>query len=91
MAPNRPSFNPEKMKRNILVIFTNRLNSSQPAQYLEVDCDDEGNVLEERPLSEAPTEARYHEVWENDEGKFSFSSCHRFKRKYRHRLEKSRG
>jgi hypothetical protein len=76
------------MKRKILVIMSNRLNRSQKARYLELDCDDKGTILKERPLRREPAEPRFDEVWENDEGKTSFTSCHRFKRKYRHRLER---
>jgi hypothetical protein len=76
------------MKRKVLVILSNRLNRNQKVRYLELDCDDKGNILKERTLRSEPREARYAEVWENDDGKTSFTSCNRFKRKYRHRLEK---
>jgi hypothetical protein len=76
------------MKRKVLVILSNRLNRTQKARYLELDCDDKGNILKEHALRSQPREARYDEVWENDDGKTSFTSCNRFKRKYRHRLEK---
>jgi hypothetical protein len=76
------------MKRKILVIMSNRFNPSQKKRYIELDCDDEGNILAERPLRSEPKEARFAEVWENDEGRQSLSSCNRIKRKYRHRLEK---
>jgi hypothetical protein len=79
------------MKRKILVILSNRLNSSQKALFVEVECDDKGNIFKERPLRGQPKAPRYDEVWENDDGKTSFSSCTRFKRKYRHPLEKRRG
>jgi hypothetical protein len=76
------------MKRKILVILSNRLNRSQKTRFMEIDCDDKGTILKERPLRSQPREPRFHEVWENDEGKTSMSSCTRFKRKYRHPLEK---
>ena len=76
------------MKRKILVILSNRLDRNQKVRFLEVDCDDKGNILKEHALRAEPREARYHEVWENDDGKSDMSSCHRFKRKYRHKLEK---
>jgi hypothetical protein len=76
------------MKRKILVILSNRLNANQKVRFLELDCDDKGNILKEQPLRGQPRKAQYDEVWENDEGKPDMSSCHRFKRKYRHRLEK---
>ena len=79
------------MKRKILVILSNRLNRSQKPRYLEVDCDDKGTILKEQPLRRPPKEARYHEVWENDDGKTDFASCHSFKRKYGHALQKRKG
>lgn len=78
------------MKRTILVILSNRLNRNHKTKFLEVDCDDKGNILKERPLRAEPKEARYAEVWENDEGKPDMSSCNRFKRKYRHKLEQKK-
>jgi hypothetical protein len=77
-----------KLQRKILVILSNRLNPSQKARVLELDCDEKGNILKEHALRRQPREARYHEVWESDEGKMSLSSSYRMKRKYRHPLEK---
>ncbi len=68
--------------------MSNRLNRSQKAWFLELDCDEDGNILKERKLRSQPREPLYAEVWENDDGKTDFASCHRFKRKYRHALEK---
>ncbi len=79
-----------KKKRHILVILSNRLNRSQKPRYLELDCDDKGNIYSERPLRAEPRQARYDEVWENDDGKTEFSSCRSFKRKYRHKLERAK-
>lgn len=76
------------MKRKILVILSNRLNRSQKARYLELDCANDGSILKEHPLGRAPREPRYDEVWENDDNRTSISSCASFKRKYRHPLEK---
>ena len=76
------------MKRKVLIILSNRLNRLQKARFIELDCDNEGNIHKERPLRSQPREPRYHEVWENDDGKTDFTSCHSFKRKYRHALEK---
>ncbi len=76
-----------KRKRKILVILSNRLNPSQKVRFVELDCDDKGNIFKEQMLRGQPREPRYDEVWENDDGKTSFSSCTRFKRKYRHSLE----
>lgn len=79
-----------RMKRTILVILSNRFNPSQKPRYLELDSDDKGTILEERPLKRAPRKPVYDEVWENDEGKSDLSSSHSLKRKYRHPLEKPR-
>ena len=76
------------MKRKILVILSNRVNRSQKPRFVELDCDDKGNILKEHSLRLAPRERRYEEVWENDDGKTALSSCYRLKRKYRHPLEK---
>ncbi len=78
----------KKLKRKILVILSNRLNRSQKPCCFELDCDDKGNILQQRPLRAQPKEARFDEVWENDEGKTDIASTHRFKRKYRHPLER---
>ena len=77
----------KNIKRKILVILPNRLNRSQKPRFVELDCDDKGNIVKEIPLRRPPRERRYHEVWENDEGKTSLSSSYRMKRKYRHPLE----
>ncbi len=79
---------PPAKKRTVLVILSNRLNHNQTIRYLELECDDKGNVLSERPLRGEPKAPRFDEVWENDEGKDTFAATHRFKRKYRHKLEK---
>ena len=76
------------MKRKVLVILSNRLNRSQKPKFIELDCDEEGNILKERALRSRPREPRYAEVWENDDGKTDFTSCHSFKRKYGHPLQK---
>ena len=78
------------MKRKILVIFSNRWNRNQKLKYLELDCDAEGNIFKERTLRAAPRQARYDEVWENDEGRTDFAACHRFKRRYGHKLQRSK-
>ena len=75
------------MKRKVLIILSNRLNRSQKPRFIELDCDEEGTILKEHPLRSQPREPRYAEVWENDDGKTDFASCHSFKRKYRHALE----
>ena len=77
-------------RRKVLVILSNRLNRLQPLRYIEVECDEKGNIFEEHVLRHPPRKPCYDEVWENDDGKTSFSSCTRFKRKYRHPLEAPR-
>ncbi len=79
------------MKRKVLVILSNRLNRLQKPRFIEVDCDEKGTVLKEHRLRAQPRVARYDEVWENDDGKTDFSSCHSFKRKYGHALQKPKG
>ena len=79
------------MKRTVLVILSNRLNRFQKPRFIEVNCDEEGNILKQRALRSQPRQPRYDEVWENDDGKTDFSSCHSFKRKYGHALQKPKG
>jgi hypothetical protein len=87
--PCFPQYFPVKnAKRKILVILSNRLDRNQKVRFLEVDCDNKGNILKEQKLRSEPRDARFDEVWENDDGKAEMSSCNRFKRKYRHKLEK---
>ena len=73
------------------MILSNRLNRLQKPRLLELECDEEGNIHKQRPLRSEPREARFDEVWENDDGKTDFESCHSFKRKYGHRLQKPKG
>ncbi len=75
-------------KRKILVILSNRFIPSQKPRFIELECDVEGNIAKERPLRGEPRKPGYHEVWENDEGRTSFSSAFRMKRKYSHPLLK---
>jgi hypothetical protein len=79
------------MKRKVLVILSNRWSPTAKRRYLEVECDEQGTVLKEHALRSEPREPRYDEVWENDEGRTEFASCHRFKKKYGHKLQKARG
>lgn len=76
------------MKRKVLVILSNRLNRTQKTRFIELDCDAKGNIFKQHPLPRPPRQPRYDEVWENDEGRTDFSSCHRFKRKYGHALQR---
>ena len=47
------------MKRKVLVILSNRLNRLQKPRFIELDCDEEGNILKERALRSQPREPRY--------------------------------
>ncbi len=77
------------MNRKILVILSNRWNKSEALRYIELEADEKGNVLKERPIRSQPRKPIYDEVWENDEGKSSWSACTRFRRRYPHPLEKA--
>jgi hypothetical protein len=79
------------MKRKVLLILSNRWNRNQKLRFVELDADDKGNVLKERPLRRRPRKPSYDEVWENDEGKTTWSACNRFRRRYPHPLEKPKG
>lgn len=76
------------MKRKILIILSNRYNRTWKPRILELDCDDKGNILKQRPLRGLPGKPVYDEVWENDEGRTDFTSCRNFRRKYGHKLQK---
>ena len=76
------------MKRKILIILSNRVNRLQKPNFLEVDCDDQGSILKQRRLRAEPKKAVYDEVWENDEGRRDMETCHRFQKKYVHKLIK---
>jgi hypothetical protein len=78
------------MKRKVLVILSNRLDRNQKCHFLELVCDEEGNILKERPLRSQPRESVFDEVWQNDEGRTEFASCHKFKRLYGHKLQKAK-
>jgi hypothetical protein len=75
-------------KRTVLVILSNRLNRLQKSHFLELECDEEGNIYEQRRLRAEPRKPEFDEVWENDEGRTEFASCFRFKRRYGHKLQK---
>ena len=77
-------------ERTVLVILSNRLNRFQKPRFIEVTCDEKGNILNQRPLRSEPRRPRFDEVWENDDGKTDWASCHSFKRKYGHALQKSK-
>ena len=79
---------PSKAKRKILVILSNRFDRNAKRRFLEIEADSKGTILEEKTLRSEPRKPIFDEVWENDEGKKDMTSCNRFSRKYRHRLEK---
>lgn len=74
--------------RKVLVILSNRWNKAQKLKYFELDANEKGDILSERPLRGEPREAIYDEVWENDEGRLDVATCNKFSRKYPHKLEK---
>ena len=76
------------MKRTVLVILSNRLDRFQKPRYLELVCDEDGTVLKQKKLRAEPKTPAYHEVWENDEGRSDFDTCHRFSRKYGHKWQR---
>jgi len=66
------------------------LSPFQKPKWLELDSDEKGNIHRQRGLRAQPRQARYDEVWENDEGKTEFDSCFRFKRRYGHKLQRKK-
>jgi hypothetical protein len=80
--------NTKEPPRTVLVILSNRLTPLKKPRYVEVRCKSDGTILRETPLRSEPKEARFDEVWINDEGKPSMADCTRFKRHYRHRLQR---
>ena len=79
-----------KRTRKILVILSNRFSRSQKPKFIELKCDDEGNILKQKPLRASPAEPRFDEVWENNEGKISMDACHSFSRIYSHKLQRKK-
>ena len=74
--------------RTVLVILKNRFTPLAAIRFVEIECQQDGTILREKVLRSEPKEARFAEVWFNDEGKKSIADCTRFKRLYRHKLEK---
>lgn len=74
--------------RKVLVILTNRFQSSAKPKYFEMSCREDGTILSEVQLKSAPRQPVYDEVWENNDGKTSVDSCTRMTRKYTHPLQK---
>ena len=79
---------PDKKRRSVLVILFNRWNRNEKLRYFELEADAQGNIHKQHPLRGLPRQAKYDEVWENDQGKTDVASCNRFRRKYPHPLEK---
>lgn len=75
-------------ERRVLVILSSRFAPTKPARFIELECETDGTITKEKTLRGEPKEAGYDEVWINDEGKEAMSDCNRFKRVYRHPLEK---
>lgn len=75
--------------RTVLVMLKNRFTPLAATRFVEIECQQDGTILREKVLRSEPKEARFAEVWFNDEGKKSIADCTRFKRLYRHKLEKS--
>ena len=78
----------KEQERKILVILSNRLDRNAKIRFVELRCDNKGNIKDEKILRSQPRKPEYDEVWENDEGRTSFSSAYRMKRKYNHPLQK---
>ncbi len=83
---NNPPVVKETKKRLVLIILSNRLHFHAKKHFIELTCNREGDIASQRRLPRAPTKARFDEVWENDEGRSDFDSCHSFKKKYTHKL-----
>lgn len=78
------------MNRTVLVILSNRLDRLVKPIYLQIECNDLGDILSERKLRSEPKQAIYDEIWENDEGRKDLDSCRNFKRKFGHKLQKKK-
>ncbi len=78
------------MNRTVLVILSNRLDRLAKPRFLEIKCNDQGDILAERKLRAAPKSPVYDEIWENDEGRKDLETCHNFKRKFGHKLQKKK-
>jgi hypothetical protein len=79
---------PEKdILRTVLVMLKNRFTPLEAPRFVEIVCQQDGTILQEKVLRSEPKEARFAEVWFNDEVKKSIADCTRFKRIYRHKLE----
>jgi hypothetical protein len=80
--------NKTKEIRSVLVILHNRFTPLKAGKYVAIECSLKGDILKETTLKKEPQEPAFDEVWVNDEGKASVADCTRFKRIYRHKLEK---
>ena len=77
--------------RKVLVILSNRFRPLDEPRFIEIRCQPDGTILEEKPLRRRPTQPVYDEVWENNDARQSLDSCRSVKRHYRHRLLKPAG
>lgn len=77
----------KEIRRTVLVMLKNRFTPLETPRFVEIECQQDGTILREKVLRSEPKEARFAEVWFNDEGKKSIADCTRFKRIYRHKLE----
>lgn len=74
--------------RKVLVILSNRFRPLQEPRFVEILCQPDGTILEEKPLRRRPAKPIYDEVWENNDARHSLDSCRSVKRHYRHALLK---
>jgi len=75
------------MKRKVLIILSNRLNRNQKARFIELDCDEEGNILKSTRCAASHVSRATTKSGRTTTAKTDFASCHSFKRKYGHALE----
>ncbi|MPN05232.1 hypothetical protein SDC9_152482 [bioreactor metagenome] len=78
------------MNRTVLVVLSNRLDRLVKPIYLQIECNDLGDILSERKLRSEPKQPIFDEIWENDEGRKDLDSCRNFKRKFGHKLQKKK-
>lgn len=74
--------------RKVLVILSNRFTPLEEPRFLEITCQADGTILEEKRLRRRPARPVYDEVWENNDARQSLDSCKSVKRHYRHPLLK---
>jgi hypothetical protein len=74
--------------RQVLVILSNRFRPLEEPRFLEIRCQSDGTILEEKRLRRTPAKPVYDEVWENNDARQSLDSCKSVKRHYKHPLIK---